>query len=476
MPGSTQMEELYQQRLERYVTAMRNGVPDRVPIRPFAAEFTAKFAGYTAQQVTHDYRLAFDAVRQCARAFDWDAVVGNMVYVWTGLTQAVGLRYYAVPGIHTGVDTGFQYIEPSEDQAFMRPEEYDQLIEDPTSFLYNIWLPRVATEVAAPGQPNTLRNNLSFVKGGMAMLQYFTAFGEQAAALREECGMPSAIAGILKAPLDILADKLRGYLGLITDLRERPEKVMEACQALAPHLLAVALGGADPARQVPVTIWMHRGGVPFVSHEVFDSIYWPTLKPIIEGLWAEGHQTLFYAEGNWNPHLRRFRELPPGSIIYHVDNADIFEAHAQLGDRFALSGGIPNTVLSYGSPEEVRETCKRVLDGVAGEGGYICDASAIMQNDTSVENVRVMTDFVREYGVYGTPRPAPVRSANDEAVEITPSAAFRQTRLAPGVCFPWAEKRAELPPIGGDEALFERVWGEVDGLAYMYIWQLLESF
>ncbi|HNR14909.1 MAG TPA: uroporphyrinogen decarboxylase, partial [Thermodesulfobacteriota bacterium] len=43
------MERLYQERLKRYVTAMRNGKPDRVPIRPFVAEFTAKYAGFTSQ-------------------------------------------------------------------------------------------------------------------------------------------------------------------------------------------------------------------------------------------------------------------------------------------------------------------------------------------------------------------------------------------------------------------------------------------
>jgi hypothetical protein len=37
---------------------------------------------------------------------------------------------------------------------------------------------------------------------------------------------------------------------------------------------------------------------------------------------------------------------------------------------------------------------------VAGNGGYIMDASAIMQNDSKVENVKAMTDFTREYGVY----------------------------------------------------------------------------
>ena len=38
-------EQLYQQRLDRYTTAMRNEQPDRVPIRPFVAEFTGTYAG-----------------------------------------------------------------------------------------------------------------------------------------------------------------------------------------------------------------------------------------------------------------------------------------------------------------------------------------------------------------------------------------------------------------------------------------------
>ena len=46
------------------------------------------------------------------------------------------------------------------------------------------------------------------------MMQYFAAFGAQNARLRRESGTVSAISGILKAPMDIIADKLRGYLGL----------------------------------------------------------------------------------------------------------------------------------------------------------------------------------------------------------------------------------------------------------------------
>lgn len=394
------IEQLYSERLKRYTAAMQNKKPDRIPIRPFVAEFTAKYAGYTCQEVVHDYKKAFAAARKCAADFDWDAVVPNMVYVWTGLTEAIGLKYYGVPGIDVPPDTGFQYREPPEDKAFMKPDEYDQLIEDPTGFLFNVWLPRVSTDVSPMGKPTSYRNNLSFLKGGMAMLSYFNAFGKQNELLRSESGTVSAISGILKAPFDILADKLRGYLGLITDLFERPDKVLAACEALMPHLLHTALSGADPDKNVPITIWMHRGCVPLVSQKHFDKFQWPTLKPIIEEIWAQGHQVLFYAEGDWNAHLKSFAELPDQSIIYHVDKADIFDVHKAIGHKFCISGGIPNYLLGYCTPGEVRDCCKKVIDGVARDGGYIMDANAIIQNDAKVENIKAMTEFTREYGTY----------------------------------------------------------------------------
>jgi uroporphyrinogen-III decarboxylase len=477
-------EQLYQQRLARYVTALRNEKPDRVPIRPFVAEFTARYAGYTCQEVAHDYTKAFDAAVKCARDFDWDAVVPNMVYVWTGLAQAIGLRYYGIPGIGLPHTSGFNYIEPPEGQAFMRADEYDALIADPTAFLYNVWLPRVSTEVSRIGEPSTYRNNLSCVKGAMAMLSYFYAFGPQVQRLRTECGTPSAIAGIFKAPFDILADKLRGYIGLTMDMVEQPDKVLKACEALMPHLCHVGLTTADPARQVPIGFWMHRGCVPFVNPRQFDSHYWPTLKPIIEEFWKQGHQTLFYAEGKWRHHFDAFRELPDRSIVFHCDRDDIFEAHRRLHDKFALSGGVPNTLLSFGQPEEVREFCERVLREVAGNGGYILDAGAIMQDDTSIENLRVMTEVGRQHGGYAagsytpptvTPPGAGAQAVLDRAA-LTGMAGRPQPRVAPGVCFPWEQKARELPPITGSPDLVRKIWEDVDAFGNLYIWQLLLSF
>jgi hypothetical protein len=472
--GISETEARYQSRLNRYVTAMRNGKPDMIPIRPFVAEFTGVYAGYTCQELAHDYHKAFAAARKCAADFDWDAVVSNMVYVWTGLTQAIGLRYYGIPGIDVPANMGFQYREPPQQDAFMRADEYDQLIEDPTGFLLNVWLPRVSASLSPMGKPVTEAHNLSFLKGGMAMMEYFGAFGAQNASLRSESGTVSAIAGIFKAPMDILADKLRGYLGLVEDLFERREKVVAACEALMPHLCHVARTTADPERLVPIGYWMHRGGVPFVSPEIFQNVYWATVKPIIEELWADGHQTLFYAEGKWDHHLASFAELPAGSIVYHVDQGDIFKAHEVLGERFCLSGGVSNVLLGCGSPVQVREQCKKIIDGVARDGGYIMDASAIVQNDAKVENIKAMTDFTREYGVYSGSASSPAARPADSGNRTRLSVAGN--RKAAGVVMPWEEKRRQLPPLTGDEGVVKNVWEHIDSLANTYIWQVLLSF
>ncbi|MBN1341225.1 MAG: hypothetical protein JXQ73_01020 [Phycisphaerae bacterium] len=475
------MEQLYAERLNRYVTAMRNEKPDRIPVRPFAAEFTAKYAGYTCQEVTHDFQKAFDALCKCAADFEWDATVPNMVYVWTGLTQAIGLNYYGIPGIHVPPDTGFQYREPPEDKAHMRPDEYDALIEDPTGFLYNVWLPRVVDDVSPMDGKPSYRNNLSFVRGGMAMLAYFMSFPAQIERMRTECGTASAIAGIFKAPFDIIADKLRGYLGLTMDMFERPDKVLAACEALMPHLYHVAKTTADPDKNVPIGFWMHRGCVPFVTADQFESHYWPTLKPIIQQLWKDGHQTLFYAEGNWDYHLDRFAELPDRSIVYHVDQGDIFKAHEKLGHKFCLSGGIPNVLLGYKKPADVREHCRKVIEGVAKDGGYVMDASAIMQNDTRPENVRAMVEAAHEFGVYSSSASTgPIKKPCDGAV-IPETSPYGMTgrpapRIKPGVCLPWEEKVKELPDVTGDADLVRSVWEANDSLAYTYIWQCLLSF
>ncbi len=259
-------------------------------------------------------------------------------------------------------------------------------------------------------------------------------------------------------------------MNLVMDLGIQREKVIEACEALAPHLCATALGGADPNHNYPIVMWMHRSCAPFISIKDFDEIHWPTLKPIIEELWSHGHQVLFYAEGNWERHLDKFLELPEKSIIFHADRTDIFKSHKVLGHKFCISGGIPNELLVLGKPDQVRERCKKVIDEVAQDGGYIMDASALILNDAKIENVKAMVDFTREYGVYSQGSCTKTIEELKNIERSRPASTFKNSDRRPGTCIPWDQIRKELPPIHGDENLVRKMWEGVDGLGYAFCW------
>ncbi len=138
---------------------------------------------------------------------------------------------------------------------------------------------------------------------------------------------------------------------------------------------------------------------------------------------------------------------------------------------------MPNALLAFAKPEEVKACCQQLIETLGAGGGYIMDAAAIMQNDAAPENLRAMTDATLEYGVY--------RSASSPSGKLPPAPAapspgspdwLSAPRVPPGVCLPFEEKLPELPPISGDPALVRRVWEEIDGLAYLYIWHVLLSY
>ena len=61
----------------------------------------------------------------------------------------------------------------------------------------------------------------------------------------------------------------------------------------------------------------------------------------------------------------------------------------------------PIRILREGSPSDVKEATKKVVQGGKG-GGYIFCTGEGITHDTPEENVRAMALSVREYGQYQT--------------------------------------------------------------------------
>lgn len=390
---SSQMEKVYQEKLTRYTKALNNEKPDMVPIRLQCSEFTAKYAGYSLQEIYYDIEKNIAAATKFVKDFDVDTCPGAPMLWWAPLHDAVGAKYLKFAGRDLDENLQFQYVE----DEYMKPEDYDAFIEDPTKWILENLLPRIHEEFAEPG---SFRANVALIKGAMAFMMDVGAKQAAIEMWKKECGVPLAFSGMHKAPFDTLGDVLRALRGIMVDIRKRPDKLLAAVEMLVDHNVTYGLLTNGGNTLLPNFCPLHRGAYPFLSMEQWDKFYWPTLKKVIEKLWEKGIRTWFYAEGDWTPYLERIAELPDRSIVFHVDQTDMDKAHKILGKRFCISGNVPNTMLSYGKPEEVRDYVKRLIDNYAADGGFILDAGGVIQYDAKEENIRALIETAREYGKY----------------------------------------------------------------------------
>ncbi|AOT71577.1 uroporphyrinogen decarboxylase family protein [Geosporobacter ferrireducens] len=384
---------LYQERLKRYTTAMDLGKPDKVPIRLSISEFAAKYAGYTHQEIYYQMDKNVDSINKILKDFDIDACFGLPSIWWATTHDAVGARYLKFAGAELDEDTQFQYVEGE----YMQPEDYDAFLANPTEWIANTFLPRLHRESA---EAASYRSTVSHIKGAMGFVQQLGATGQAWADWANNYGAVPGYTGFTKAPFDTMGDTLRGLRGVMKDMARNKEKLLAAIEMLVAHNIFYGFATSAGDTQLPLFMPLHRGAFPFLNPKQWDEFYWPTLKKVIEGLWANGKRTLFFAEGNWTPYLEKIAELPEKSIVFHVDMTDMAQAKKILGGRFCISGNVPNTLLAYGKPEEVKTYVKRLIDTYAGDGGFIIDAAAVIQADAQVENMKALIEAAREYGVY----------------------------------------------------------------------------
>jgi hypothetical protein len=107
-----------------------------------------------------------------------------------------------------------------------------------------------------------------------------------------------------------------------------------------------------------------------------------------------------------------------------------------------------------------------------------------MQDDTNIENMKLMTQICREHGAYSAGSyklptsmpPCETPASVGDRKNLAGMAGRPQPRIRPGVCFPWEERVKELPEITGSKELVKKIWEDIDAFGSVYIYQLLESF
>ena len=408
--------ELYRERLQRVKDVIALKVPDRVPIVSPVQAFTYWYAGVTLKDAMYDYEAARQASRKFCLDFQPDLDFGPVLMYPAKVMDILDLKWFRWPGRGISENTMYQFIE----DEYMKGDEYDEFLFDPGQFMMTKWMPRsfgalsglakfpamrgsmwygwLGTIPPFAGSPDLWKSLETLKEAGEEIMRWFASLDQYKQEIKAE-GFPIAYGGWAFAPFDLVGDTLRGLRGTFIDMIRQPEKLVEVVEKMIP--IAIEAGSAAAGANDPpmAWIWLHKGSDEFMSVEQFKRFYWPSLKALICGLIDNGVIPVVYGEGRETSRLEYYAEIPKGKAIFHIATTDIFKAKDVLKDVACISGNIPNSLMTTGTPDDVRAYCRRLIDYCGKDGGYIMDTSALL-DDAKVENVRAMFDFTREYGVY----------------------------------------------------------------------------
>ncbi|MBW1799945.1 MAG: hypothetical protein JRJ85_04365 [Deltaproteobacteria bacterium] len=410
-------EELFQERTKRIRDAIELKTPDRVPFTPFFTFFPAKYAGITFQEAMYDLDKLEAAIEKLTLDLQPDMCSDTFrILSWASTIEALDYKQLIWPGHGVGPNTTYQFVEGE----YMKADEYDDFILDPTGFLLGTIFPRIwgALEplknlpsipaayytravpfVASLGTPDMIGAIGSIMKASseaQKVMQRGAAFAKKMADL----GFPPQFGSSVYAPFDYIGDFLRGTKGIMLDMYRCPDKLIEALDKVYRLLIRPALKIPQLPGVHMVFIPLHKGLDGFMSGDQFKTFFWPTLKQIMLDLIEAGYTPCPLWEGRCDSRLEIIADIPKGKAVYWFEQTDMAKAKKVLGDRICLRGNVPATILNVGTTAQIKDYCKNLIDTAGKGGGLIIDGSVGISDEAKLENVMAMAEIVKAYGRY----------------------------------------------------------------------------
>jgi hypothetical protein len=390
--------------------------PDRVPIVTLVTFAPVALSGHSPQQAMYDPNILGEVYVNYAKEYDLDAG-GIPAMVMNGpALEVLGYRLYKWPGYNLADSQGYQFVE----KPYMKAEEYDHFIADPTDYWLRVWLPRThdslkplaqlpplycSMELAMSaawytglGAPPVQEAFKALLEAGRISFEWMQTVGSYIGKTLSS-GYPLYAGSATKAPFDVIGDSFRGTQELLMDMYRRPAKVLEAMERLVPLMVKMGVDGAVANGNPLVFIPLHKGADGFMSDAHFKEFYWPTLKKVLLGLIENGCMPCCFAEGGYNQRLEDLLDLPEGQTAWFFDRTDMAKAREVLGGKTCIAGGFPVSLIITGTPAQVEEETKKLLATAAGDGGYILSIGCAM-DDARKDTLQAFVQAGKKYGKY----------------------------------------------------------------------------
>ena len=415
---NAEAKQLYRERVKRLQDVLLMKEPDRVPVSLPVGNYPIYYAGSTLKTVMYDYDALCQAWRKFMKDFkdDMDTFSGPGIYS-ARVFEKIGFNLYKWPGNGLADNvSSFQFVEGE----YMREDEYDDLIADPSDYSLRVFIPRTigALEplkdlvpfssvmgigsaigfVTPAARPNIQAAFKAMFEAGMEQIKW----GEKVGACAREvtaAGFPGIRGASALAPFDSIADILRGTTGASKDMYRQPDKLIEAMEKISNLTIKQAISTANAFGAVAVGMPLHKGDDTFMSDKQFERFYWPTLKKLILAFINEGLMVMPMAEGRYERRLEVIQEVPKGWTHWGFDQTDMAHAKRTVGKVACIAGNVPSSLMMTGSPADVKSYCRKLIETCAPGGGYILSGGS-GGTETNPANLRAFMQASKEFGIY----------------------------------------------------------------------------
>jgi hypothetical protein len=415
------VEELYQEREKRLWDAISLKVPDRVPVLFGGSYVACKHVGIPFSSVYYDAPAWKGAMKRMLADFEPDGY-GTITSGPGTALDLLDSNYNWHPGGKLPPGTPHQINE----QEFMKADEYDLFLFDPSDYIARYWLPRVYNSLKPLAKLPPfmdLGTNLESVvtlfdspefeqfastmkKAGAEKKKWDKAVGDfnkEAAAL----GFPQdpfwGRQGGVGGPFSGFSNSFRGFRGVVFDMFRQPDKLKAALEKFLEFRIRRAKPAVhqDGRPAIGGAAEPHRVSDEFLSKKQFEEFVWPNWKRAIQTTFDLGYDVAsMLMEGRRDNQLEYLTEFPKGTFYLRIQDTNMFRAKEILGDRACLAGNVPISLLTAGSPSEVEDYCKKLIQVCGKNGGFILTTSTTGYGETKPANVKAMIDSVEKYGRY----------------------------------------------------------------------------
>ncbi len=413
---SKEAEQLYKERVTRFVKAIKLEEPDRVPVMLPTGNYPAYWGGSSFHEIMYNYKKGNDIWKKYMVAFgDMDTFNGPSLIPSGKISAVVRSKLQKLPGLGLPKEaTMNQFVEGE----YMMADEYDRYMMDPTDYNLRVMMPRTTPLfesfknlppfssimgnfwVMAMTNPDIYKTFETLMKLTDEQRKWTAANFEINQYIKEH-GYPSLFGGgvMAGAPFDHFADALRGTQGIAKDMFRQPKKLHEAMERYLQWTIETNIKNF-PMTQSPICMMpLHKGDDAFMSDKQFAEFYWPTYKRLLLAMINEGLVPMPFAEGRYTNRLKQINDTPPSGVVWYFDQTDMKEAKRILGGICCIAGNVPTSVVIKGTPDSVKEYCRKLIQDCAPGGGFILAGGASIDNG-KIENLQAMMAAAKEYGVY----------------------------------------------------------------------------